>query len=112
MSQNRDITFDMMKGIGIILVIIGHLAHGFGWLVPAIYTFHMPLFFILSGYFYKEKKITELLHRDFRSLLVPYLLVTATTIIYGILVEHGNTPQKRHGIGLILFYMRESITVV
>ncbi len=26
MSQNRDITFDMMKGIGIILVIIGHLA--------------------------------------------------------------------------------------
>lgn len=24
MSQNRDITFDMMKGIGIILVIIGH----------------------------------------------------------------------------------------
>lgn len=66
MSQNRDITFDMMKGIGIILVIIGHLAHGFGWLVPAIYTFHMPLFFILSGYFYKEKKITELLHRDFQ----------------------------------------------
>lgn len=50
MSQNRDITFDMMKGIGIILVIIGHLAHGFGWLVPAIYTFHMTLFFILSGY--------------------------------------------------------------
>lgn len=95
MSQNRDITFDMMKGIGIILVIIGHLAHGFGWLVPAIYTFHMPLFFILSGYFYKEKKITELLHRDFRSLLVPYLLVTATTIIYGILVgAWQHAPEK------------------
>lgn len=94
-SSNRDITFDMMKGIGIMLVIIGHLGHGFGWLIPAIYTFHMPLFFILSGYFYKEKKVTELLYRDFRSLLVPYLLVTAITVTYGIVIGiWKHAPEK------------------
>lgn len=74
MSQNRDITFDMMKGIGIILVIIGHLAHGFGWLVPAIYTFHMPLFFILSGYFYKEKK-------NYRTTAQRFQIVASTLFI-------------------------------
>lgn len=94
-NNNRDITFDIIKGIGILLVIIGHLAHGFGQLVPAIYTFHMSLFFIVSGYFYKEKKVTELLFRDFRSLLVPYLFVTIVTITYGILVATWqHAPEK------------------
>lgn len=86
MTIIRDNTFDMIKGIAILLVIIGHLAHGVGWLIPAIYTFHMPLFFIVSGYFYKEKRFTELLKRDFRTLIVPYLLVTGITILYGLLV--------------------------
>lgn len=72
MQIKRDNTFDIIKGIGILLVIIGHLAHGYGVLIPIIYTFHMPLFFIVSGYFYKEKGVIELLKRDFRLLIVPY----------------------------------------
>lgn len=50
--QQRNITFDIMKGIGILLVIVGHLN-----LIPMdpyrriIFSFHMPLFLILSGYF-------------------------------------------------------------
>lgn len=67
-NNNRDNTFDIIKGIGILLVIIGHLAHGYGVLIPIIYTFHMPLFFIVSGYFYKEKGVKELFYRDFRVL--------------------------------------------
>ena len=48
-----------MKGIGILLVIIGHQD---GVAVPLkhfIYAFHMPLFFILAGCFYKPKDITK-----------------------------------------------------
>lgn len=52
---------DAAKGIGIILVVIGHASGGLidahwggqtaalRWLFVAIYTFHMPLFFLLSG---------------------------------------------------------------
>lgn len=37
---------DVMKGIGIILVVIGHTGNSFsGW----IYSFHMGLFFGLLG---------------------------------------------------------------
>lgn len=82
-NKNRDNTFDIIKGIGILLVIIGHLAHGYGVLIPIIYTFHMPLFFIVSGYFYKEKGVKELFKRDFRVLIIPYLIISMIFIFYG-----------------------------
>lgn len=45
---------DIAKGIGIILTIIGHRTSGN--IQSFIYTFHMPLFFILSGFFLDSKK--------------------------------------------------------
>ena len=82
MSGKRDIAFDMMKGIGILLVIIGHVAHGYG-LYPIIYVFHMPLFFIVSGYFYKPKQPLVLFKRDVKLLLLPYCLVAMLILMYG-----------------------------
>ncbi len=51
--KQRNLTFDIMKGIGILLVLIGHV-----WQLPdsihqTIYSFHMPMFFIVAGYFSK-----------------------------------------------------------
>lgn len=37
------------RGIGIICVVLGHLFHN--EIKTVVYTFHMPLFFILSGIF-------------------------------------------------------------
>lgn len=57
----RDNLWDYARGIGIILVVYGHVLRGLNasgivpdmhWLMAsdyAIYTFHMPLFFVLSG---------------------------------------------------------------
>jgi len=45
--------WNIVKGIGIILVVIGHLC----WdLTRYIYLFHLPLFFFVSGYLYNEDK--------------------------------------------------------
>ena len=86
--NGRDITFDIMRGVGMILVILGHLAHGFGvYIVPVIYTFHMPFFFILSGYFYKSKNSITLLKRDMRSLIVPYIIVSIIVLLYGFIIS-------------------------
>jgi fucose 4-O-acetylase-like acetyltransferase len=58
---SRDLTLDVAKGIGIILVVIGHAWRGldsagmignpdlFRIIDQLIYNFHMPLFFLLSG---------------------------------------------------------------
>lgn len=45
--------WNIVKGIGIILVVVGHLC----WdLTRYIYMFHLPLFFFVSGYLYNEDK--------------------------------------------------------
>ena len=46
---------DLAKGIGIILVLIGHSKFLPITLKNYIYSFHMPLFFILSGYVFSNK---------------------------------------------------------
>ena len=74
-ERKRDMSVDMAKGIGMLLVIMGHagcpeIPHGI------IYSFHMPLFFMLSGLFIQRQckdKLGVYLNKNFRSLLLPYL---------------------------------------
>lgn len=52
MNNNRQNWIDSSKGIAILLVRLGHVSSGM--LLYWIYSFHMPLFFILSGYCYND----------------------------------------------------------
>lgn len=55
MSQGKRIDWiDTAKGIGIIAVIIGHF-HVPDLTMRLIYSWHMPLFFIISGILYTDK---------------------------------------------------------
>lgn len=97
MTATRNEVIDIMKGITIILVIIGHM-HGPLFLHTFIYTFHMPLFFVLAGYFFSPKSdIIAAIKKDARRLLVPYFFVVFLLIIYSIAV-HG----IRHDLSQLL----------
>lgn len=55
-STRRNLSLDVAKGIGIILVVMGHtmspIMSGNGVMEAAyqiLYVFHMPLFFMLAG---------------------------------------------------------------
>lgn len=61
---------DVYKGIGIILVVVGHVCTG--WFRDFIYTFHMPLFFFISGYLYRQVSFGLFFSKKFRQLLIPY----------------------------------------
>lgn len=68
---------DIAKGIGILLVVMAHndfaLVWTFGY--KLIYAFHMPLFFFVSGMFFKaELPFLTILRRRFETLLKPYLV--------------------------------------
>ena len=75
---------DAAKAIAIILVIIGHCY----WVgaVPRlrniIYSFHMPLFFVVSGFFIKQLSIKEALTKYSKAYLWPYMVIgTLITVI-------------------------------
>ena len=93
---------DVCKGIGIVLVILGHI-YGLSSKVGIwIYSFHMPLFFILSGLVYNEKKNTELpffefLKKKAKSYLVPYYLYALINLVIELLWSK--------------FYLSENVTL-
>lgn len=69
----RDDRLDILKAWGIIFVVSGHAQSPFGqW----IYTFHMPLFFFVSGflrYGVKEKKWNIFLLKKLKTVIFPYI---------------------------------------
>lgn len=77
----RQPVFDVMKGIAIIAVVLGHFDDIPILLSRLIYSFHMTLFFIVSGYFYHpiDQPLLKV-QRDFKRLILPYLLT------FGVLV--------------------------
>jgi fucose 4-O-acetylase-like acetyltransferase len=67
---------DIARGIGILLVVLGH--NDFGAISPffhqVIYSFHIPLFFFLSGYFINTAlPFFDYSKKRFHSVLKPYL---------------------------------------
>ena len=80
--NKRDTSIDITKAIGILLMILGHCTA-----IPYmpyrhfIFTFHMPLFFIISGYFFKSKEIKTSLKSDTRHLMTPYFITCIAVIL-------------------------------
>lgn len=78
-STKRNPVFDIAKGIGIILVVLGHACFKYS---TFIYMFHMPLFLIISGYFFKVETVIEkkdligFCKRRIRLLYLPYVLTS------------------------------------
>lgn len=66
---------DIAKGIAIILVVTGHTISPLSPLITPIFMFHMPLFFILAGYTFKQKPFKTTVVESAKRLLIPYVLL-------------------------------------
>lgn len=110
LADRRIDWIDRAKGMAVFLVVLGHTPVP-APLVREIYTFHMPLFFFLSGWVFRPERYRG--WRDFaankaRSLLVPYtcfgLLRAGAVLIAGWagLVEPGNPLELFGGIAVSL----------
>jgi fucose 4-O-acetylase-like acetyltransferase len=85
----ENLKFTYLKAIGIILVVLGHSGGGGilnnlwdGWFPP--YSFHMPLFVFVAGYFYEEiLSAAKYVWKRFRRLIIPFY---GWNLFYGILI--------------------------
>lgn len=77
---NRNPVYDIMKGIGIILMLIGHIPPG-PRLFHFIYSFHMPLFFVVAGVFASTSKLDRGVLEKYATRLLLPVLVTMSVII-------------------------------
>lgn len=96
--MTRDLKFDNLRGLAIILVVLGHFigtclasgkftGTGLNMTYTAIYLFHMPLFIFISGYFSKIAPDTN--EKALKNIFIPYLLFSTFWILSVFLID-GN----------------------
>lgn len=79
-AKKREIWLDYLKCIAIFLVIWGHVllncvTNDLKYNVAGIiYSIHIPLFLVISGYFIKDKSIIDTLKIIFRRFFIPYVV--------------------------------------
>lgn len=91
----------LLYTFGVILTILGH-SHPNDWStfpaqpVEFIYSFHMPLFFCISGYLFEKSGSLERdgylkwIGNKSKRLLIPYLIISAVSFIPKTLLENGS----------------------
>lgn len=94
-SPHRIDWIDIAKGIVIILVIISHTVEFGSFTRNFIFSFHMPCFFILSGYTHKiAKNYSELsirLKKYIKALILPSLFISCVVILIQWLSNDNNS---------------------
>ncbi len=90
--ENKLLWVDNFKNLGILAVILGHIASPLGGF---IFSFHMPLFFIVAGFFIKfDLTFKEFVSKDFKRLVIPYFIFSVVGLGLEILKRyalHRNT---------------------
>jgi len=82
--MQRQQWIDVLRGIGIVLVVWGHVYGGYSF--DLIFLFHMPLFFFLSGMLFKPvTDVAAFARYKARQLLVPYaVFLLLINIVLGV----------------------------
>lgn len=70
---------DWAKVIGISLVVYAHIPNA--PLSSIVFLFHMPFFFMISGWLYKPRPLKQEWKRTWRCLIVPYLIYNVGLLI-------------------------------
>lgn len=120
MAGKRIGFFDVAKALAIMAVIAGHVAIRFSpvgrgslYVVGLTFSFHLPLFFVVSGYFLHVDRQFDV-RKEARSLVVPYA-VTALAVVVGVcltnmvLHDWGSTRELLRQWGSAAIYGAASV---
>lgn len=99
---------DALKGFGIMLVVFAHYSLPVA-LDTYIFSFHMPLFFFISGFLLNFVKYaesaTDFIKGRFRSLIVPYFAFAVLTCLFYFLLDEVYSP----GVTSIKFFEADAL---
>jgi acyltransferase len=90
--SERHVFIDNAKAIGIFLIVIGHSRGLPDYLTHLIFSFHVPLFFFISGFLLKPDKLAQTVgdnaKKTLRTLAVPYLFFFCFAFAYWLLTRN------------------------
>ncbi len=123
-ASDRLLWIDTAKGIGIVLVVLGHVLvglNGAGLIADKkmyvlafdiIYSFHMPLFFFLSGLFflhsYRKRGALPLIGNKMATIVYPFVIWSAIQIIIEATLANYTNNDESFGHLLTMFLYPKS----
>ncbi|MBQ7216036.1 MAG: acyltransferase family protein [Synergistaceae bacterium] len=79
---------DCLRGIAILLVLIGHIQIFPSQIHKFIYGFHMPLFFMIAGFLFRQDRpFPELIHRIALRYIFPYFILCGINLLIEIIMH-------------------------
>lgn len=103
---------DALKGLGIILVILGHSPTNPS-LREYIFSFHIPLFFFISGFLFsleRNPKFKVFIWKKFKTIIVPYVMFSLISILAVFLI--GEYPIQINNTILELIVSTRNKTTI
>lgn len=97
-DSNRIVSFDILKGGGILLVILGHIQIPY-MLKTVIYSFHMPLFFCVR-LFLSSNQFERVFCKKTRQLLIPWAFFAFLLFAYLFVLKLNETHNWAKAISL------------
>ncbi len=80
MISSRNNSVDIARGIAMIAIILGHL--GISAIDRIVYTFHIPIFFLITGYYMNtSQSLACIAKKRFRTVIIPYFLACVGVIV-------------------------------
>ena len=97
---------DVAKGIAMLCIILGHF--GVHEVNRIVFTFHVPIFYIITGYFLSKKyDIKDFVKDKARTLLVPYAITCVAMVVFGmffaVLLEEPVVDAAKQWIAASLY---------
>ena len=81
--KSRMIWPDLLKAFGMVSIIAGHT--GVPFICSFVQSFHVPLFFFISGWFYKDRPVSETIRKSAKRNLLPYAFIILFLFIYNMI---------------------------
>lgn len=119
MKGQRDSYIDVVKGIGIISIVMGHAS----WIVsvgklnisigPFVYLYHLAIFLFCSGFLYKDTDIDfgSYCAKKIKSLYIPFFVYNIIYLILRYLfVYMGIVNGKNLGVGDLIIHFSNILT--
>lgn len=82
-TRERFDWIDQVKGFTIFLVVYGH---NFPFNEHYIYSFHMPLFIMIAGFFHPKVSLSGQITTRFRSIMIPYFFWSLLLFLFWFLI--------------------------
>jgi len=99
--QSRDGRIDATRAIAIALVVLGHAKGSPQWFTLLAFSFHVPLFFFVSGWvgaaYGRTRNDAETWSKLVRGLIVPYVFFFFVAYAYWLATRHIGAKAARWG---------------